>query len=171
MSQTTVAASRESAVNTLQPRSWRRSYETPLQTIALLCALTFHLPAFAQSFSVDWFKIAGGGGTSTNAQYAVSGTIGQHDAGQIITNGQFSVTGGFWVLPQAVQVQGAPVLTIAPAAPGTATISWTPNTPGFVLQETWSLTPANWTNSARGSTNPNTIVTSSAAKFFRLRKP
>ncbi|PWU15813.1 MAG: hypothetical protein C5B50_14630 [Verrucomicrobia bacterium] len=121
-------------------------------------------------YSIDWFKIAGGGGNSTNAQYALSGTIGQHDAGPTMTNGQFSVTGGFWVLPQAVQVEGSPLLTIAPAAPGSATISWTPNTPGFVLQETWSLTPANWTNSLSGSANPVTFPTL-AARFYRLRKP
>ena len=28
-------------------------------------------------YSIDWFKIAGGGGASTGGVYAVSGTIGQ----------------------------------------------------------------------------------------------
>jgi len=65
------------------------------------------LPAAAQ-YSIDWFKVAGGGGTSTNTQFTLNGTIGQHDAGTPITNGQFSVTGGFWVLPTAVQTVGAP---------------------------------------------------------------
>ncbi|PWU22037.1 MAG: hypothetical protein C5B50_00325 [Verrucomicrobia bacterium] len=138
--------------------------------LLVLGAWCLALRADAQ-YSIDWFKFAGGGGTSTNAQFALSGTIGQHDAGQTMTNGQFSVTGGFWALPQAVQVEGAPLLTIAPAAPGSATISWTPNTPGFVLQETWSLTPANWTNSLSGSTNPVSFSTAAAAKYFRLRKP
>ena len=36
---------------------------------------------FAQSYSIDWYKVAGGGGTSTGAMYQVSGTIGQSDAG------------------------------------------------------------------------------------------
>ena len=44
-------------------------------------------PAFAQSYSIDWYKIAGGGGTSSNGQYIVSGTIGQHDAGGPMTGG------------------------------------------------------------------------------------
>ena len=35
----------------------------------------------AQSFGIDWYKIAGGGGTSSNSQYTASGTIGQPDAG------------------------------------------------------------------------------------------
>ena len=59
----------------------------------LLSTVTLH----AQNYSIDWFKIAGGGGTSTGGLYQVSGTIGQHDAGPVMTNGQFSVTGGFWL--------------------------------------------------------------------------
>jgi hypothetical protein len=37
---------------------------------------------------VDWHKIAGGGGTSTNSQYAESGTIGQPDASGAMSSGQ-----------------------------------------------------------------------------------
>jgi hypothetical protein len=125
----------------------------------------------AQSFSLDWFTIAGGGGTSTGGVYSVSGTIGQPDAGATMTNGQYSVTGGFWVLPTAVQVSGAPTLAIAPATPGQATLSWTPATPGFVLQETWALSPANWTNSPSGATNPVVVPAALPTKFYRLFKP
>jgi hypothetical protein len=32
--------------------------------------------ASAQSYSIDWFTIDGGGGTSTGGVYSVSGTIG-----------------------------------------------------------------------------------------------
>ena len=71
----------------------------------------------------DWHTIDGGGGTSTG--------------------GVDSVIGGFWTLPVAVQTTNAPVITIVPAGAGQATISWTPNTPGFVLQETLSLSPTN----------------------------
>ena len=77
--------------------------------------------------AIDWHTIDGG-------VYQVSGTLGQLDAGGPMTNGQYSVTGGFWALPTAIQVTGAPKLTIVPATPGNATISWTPNTAGFVLQ-------------------------------------
>ena len=34
----------------------------------------------AQNYSIGWWKVAGGGDTSTNGQYSLSGTIGQHDA-------------------------------------------------------------------------------------------
>jgi len=85
--------------------------------------------------------------------------------------GQYSVTGGFWALPTAVQVTGAPTLTIFTAAPGQATISWTPATPGFVLQESLSLSPANWTNAPSGATNPVTVPAGLPVKFYRLSKP
>jgi hypothetical protein len=126
--------------------------------------------ALAQ-FSIDWFTVDGGGGTSTGGVYSVSGTIGQPDAGVPMTNGQYSVTGGFWALPTAIQVIGAPRLTIVPAGAGLAAISWTPNTPGFVLQETLSLSPTNWVNSASGATNPIIVPATLPTKFFRVFKP
>ena len=125
----------------------------------------------AQTYSIDWYKIAGGGGTSTGGVYSVSGTVGQQDAGGPMTNGQYSVTGGFWALPIPVQTTNAPTLAIIPAAPGWATISWTPPTPGFVLQETTSLAPSNWTNSPSGATNPITVPAVPPATFYRLNKP
>ncbi|HNQ73818.1 MAG TPA: hypothetical protein PKN95_09465 [Verrucomicrobiota bacterium] len=125
----------------------------------------------AQTYSIDWYTIDGGGGTSTGGVYSVSGTIGQPDAGGPMTNGQYSVTGGFWVLPTVIQTGGAPTLTIVPATPGNATISWTPNTPGWILQETWVLSPANWTNSPSGSTNPIVVPATTPTKFYRLFKP
>ena len=88
-----------------------------------------------------------------------------------MTNAQYSVTGGFWALPVAVQVIGAPTLTISPAAPGQARISWTPATPGFVLRETMSLSPTNWVNSASGATNPIVVPATLPTKFYRLFKP
>jgi hypothetical protein len=121
-------------------------------------------------YSIDWHTIDGGGGTSTNGQYSLSGTIGQPDAGGLITNGLYSVTGGFWAFPHAVQSPGAPTLTITPAALGLATVAWTPNSPGFVLQETLSLSPTNWVNSPSGATNPIVVPATLPTKFYRLNK-
>jgi hypothetical protein len=126
--------------------------------------------AMAQ-YSMDWHKVGGGGGTSTGGVYAVSGTVGQPDAGGPMTNGQYSVTGGFWALPIAVQTTNAPTLQIIPATPGWATVSWTPNTPGFVLQQTTSLSPTNWNNSPSGAINPITVPAVTPSKFYRLHKP
>ena len=138
--------------------------------LLLLGCLLLAFSARAQ-FLIDWFTIDGGGGTSTNGNFLLSGTVGQPDAGPVMTNGQFSVAGGFWALPTVIQTLGAPTLTIVPAAPGFATISWTPSTPGFVLQETLSLSLVNWTNSISGATNPITVSATIPSKFYRLTKP
>ena len=132
---------------------------------------SFCFSAFAQ-YSIDWHTIDGGGGTSTGGVYAVSGTIGQPDAGTTpMTNGQYSVTGGFWVLPVAVQTTNAPTLTIAKGTPGFANISWTPATgTNWVLQERLSLTVGAWTNSPSGSTNPIIVPATMPVKFYRLHK-
>jgi hypothetical protein len=141
-----------------------------LLVLTLLILLPAHITS-AQSYSIDWSTIDGGGGTSAGGVYSVSGTFGQPDAGPTMSGGNYSVDGGFWALPTAVQVTGAPLLTIAPVAPGQATISWTPNTPGYALQETWVLSPANWTNSLSGATNPITVPATLPTKFYRLFKP
>ena len=141
--------------------------------VAGVC-LAYGLAAHAQSgngFDLSWHKVAGGGGTSTGGVYPVSGTVGQHDAGGPLTNGVYSLTGGYWALPIAVQTTNAPTLAIIPAAPGWATISWTPPTPGFVLQETTSLSPTNWINSLSAATNPITVPAVPPSKFYRLNKP
>jgi len=135
----------------------------------LLGATLLVVPAalFAQ-LSIDRHTIDGGGGTSSGGLYSVVGTIGQPDAGGPMTNGQFSVTGGFWALPIVVQTADAPTLIIARAGPGLAMISWSPSSPGFVLQETLSLSPTNWINSPSGATNPITVPFSLRTKFYRL---
>ena len=157
-------ASRLSPLFSKSETGWK-----PVLLGLLLWLAPLALPA--QTYSIDWYKVAGGGGTSTGGVYAVSGTIGQHDAGGPLTNGVYSLTGGYWALPIAVQTTNAPTLAIIPAAPGWATISWTPPTPGFVLQETTSLSPSNWTNSPSGATNPITVHAVPPSKFYRLNKP
>jgi hypothetical protein len=103
--------------------------------------------------------------------YSVTGTIGQPDATTVtMTGGPFALDGGFWTV-FAVQTLGAPKLTIVPAGPGLATISWTPGTPGFVLQHSPSLSPTNWANSPSGATNPITVPATFSNSFFRLIKP
>src|ERR1039458_10774684 len=82
-----------------------------MKKLFLLLGLLIPGTGFAQSYSIDWYKIAGGGGTSTGGTYQVSGTLGQPDASGAMTSGSYSLTGGFWSL-YAVQTPGAPALTI-----------------------------------------------------------
>src|SRR5438874_9757434 len=70
----------------------------------------------AQTFTIDWFTIDGGGGTSTGGVYSVSGTIGQPDAGGPMSGGNYSLTGGFWSLLSVVQTPGLPLLSIVRTA-------------------------------------------------------
>ena len=46
-------------------------------------------------YTLDWYTIDGGGGTSTGGDYSISGTIGQPDAGEM-SGGDYAVSGGFW---------------------------------------------------------------------------
>lgn len=124
------------------------------------------LPAVAQ-YAINWYTIDGGGGTSSGGVYEVSGTIGQPDAGPVMTGGDFALTGGFWAL-HAIQTPGAPFLRIQPAGPGQATVSWAPDDPGWVLQESLTLEPPAWTNAPSGSTNPITVPATPPVKFYRL---
>src|ERR1035441_53996 len=89
-----------------------QSVKTFIRFLALTATASLSLTALAQSYSIDWYKIAGGGGTSTGATYQVTGTIGQPDAGGAMTGGGYSVTGGFWLLISVVQTAGLPNLVI-----------------------------------------------------------
>ena len=161
----------------MNTRGWKIEDGRWLRPLLLIVsAFSFQLSAFAQSYSLDWSTIDGGGGTSTGGpmlgnNYSVSGTIGQPDAGGPMTNGQYSGTGGFWALPEAVQTEGTPTLTIVPATSGHATISWLPATPGWVLQENLNLATTNWINSPSGATNPIVVPADLPVKFYRLQKP
>jgi len=128
------------------------------------------LAAHAQSYSISWHKIAGGGGTSTNGPYTLSGTIGQADASRQMTGGNFSITGGFWSYV-AVQTPGAPLLTITYSA-NQAVVSWPSSITGWTLQTNANLATTNWVNYS--GTVVNNTVTNSPAKgnlFFRLIQP
>ena len=133
--------------------------------------------ALAQSYTVDWYKIPGGGGTSTGGTYQVSGTIGQPDAGGTMTGGNYSVTGGFWSIISVVQMAGVPNLRIVPNGPNSVQILWPdPATNRFTLQQNSTLAaPAGWSPGAYAIANVNgtnivTITPPAGNLFFRLKQ-
>jgi hypothetical protein len=132
--------------------------------------LSVAISVSAQNYSIDWYTIDGGGGTSSGGPYTLTGTIGQPDAG-VHSGGSYTLVGGFWGA-FAIQQVGAPTLYIRPAGPGQVTISWEPNTPGFVLQENsdLGLAPGGWNPAPSGSANPVTVTTTTL-KIYRLQKP
>jgi hypothetical protein len=143
----------------------------------IIAGLPLALPTLhAQSYSTDWYKISGGGGTSPGATYQVSGTIGQPEAGGAMSGGQYSLTGGFWSLIAVVQTAGGPTLAITNSG-NSVTVSWPVGSGGFTLQQNNNLAnPAGWSpyggtvNTANGVSS--IILTSPmGTQFYRLSKP
>lgn len=137
------------------------------------CALA--APVQAQNYSIDWYKISGGGGTSTGGTYSVSGTIGQHDAGGPMTGGNYSLTGGFWALISVVQTPGAPTLYISHAG-NSVTVYWQAVS-GWTLRQNGTLTTpiASWSTSSgittSNGTNYLTIPSPAGNQYFQLANP
>jgi hypothetical protein len=134
--------------------------------------LTLGLGSAMAQQNIDWYKISGGGGTSTGGGYQVSGTIGQPDAGLAISGGNYSLTGGFWSLINVVQIAGAPTLYISHSG-SMLTVYWQ-NTGSWTLQQNADLATANWTTNTSWTTGNGTnslvINSPSGNSFFRLKQ-
>lgn len=144
------------------------------QLFLLILLLMVAAAGRAQQYSVDWSKISGGGGTSSNGQFAVSGTIGQADAGGAMNGGNYSVTGGFWSLIQVVQTPGAPELLISHSG-NTVTVYWQ-EVSGWNLQQNADLAVTNgWSASSSptltNGTNYLNLANPAGNLFFRLKNP
>jgi len=139
-----------------------------------ICILhsVFCLRVSGQTYSVDWFKVAGGGGTSTGGVYTVTGMFGQQDAGGPMQGGGYSVVGGYWSL-YAVQTSSAtgnaPVITsqpqgviIPPGNPASFTVAVS-GTPPLLYQ--WQKNGANLTDGGNISGSTNATLTLSTTTF------
>jgi hypothetical protein len=135
--------------------------------ILALAIIGFSAQIQGQQFAIDWYSVSGGGGDSSGGNYSLVGTIGQPDAGGL-SGGNYTLEGGFLpgiVVPSST---GAPTLVIQLSQNG-ASISWSPATSGFFLEETASLATQSWSAAPAG--NPVIVSPAGNAKFFRLRKP
>jgi hypothetical protein len=145
--------------------------------IHLFCLLfcAFSLRAWGQSYSIDWSTVDGGGGTSTGGVYAVSGTIGQPDAGAM-SGGSFTLQGGFWGVVAAVQTPGAPWLSIARTTTNTVAVTWPSPSTGWTLQQnTNSVVSQNWSNVTAtiqddGTTKTLILNPPAGSRFYRLKQ-
>jgi hypothetical protein len=143
--------------------------------VTLMAFLGAVLCAAAQGYSINWYKIAGGGGTSSGGTYQISGTVGQHDAGGPMTGGTYSLTGGFWALLAVVQTPGLPNLNIARNGTNSVIVFWA-DTGIYTLQNNNNLSTTNWTTyggtiTTTNGTNYATITPPSGRLFFRLMAP
>jgi hypothetical protein len=140
---------------------------------SFLAAAAFGLSAQAQ-YSIDWYSINGGGGTSSGGPYSVTGTIGQPDAG-IMSGGSYTLVGGFWGIISALPTPGAPRLTISLTPTNAVVISWPSPSTGFVLQQNSNLGTANWSATLQtptddGTTKSIVVKPPLGNLFFRLIK-
>ena len=151
-----------------------------LKTIGIVGTLAIvwgALNASAQSFSLEGYVIAGGGGTSIGGPFAVSGTIGQPDASTVSSGGNYAVQGGFWSRYSAVQTIGAPKLTITRVG-NSIEITWpVAGSSSYVLERTSSFgAPITWLNDnssviTTDGFNKVTIAIQPGHHFFRLSVP
>jgi len=159
----------------LKPENMKTQIKLAVLGIFILPA-SFCLQVQGQSYSIDWYKIAGGGGTSTGGTYQVSGTIGQPDASGAMTGGQYSLTGGYWAMINVVQMPGVPNLFIVPNGANSVKLLWSdPATNTFTLQQNANLATANWVTSGYTitngfGTNVCTITPPTGNLFFRLKQ-
>ena len=117
-----------------------------------------------QNLSIDWFTIAGGGGTSTGGDFSMTGTIGQRDA-STMTGGEYSLASGFWSIVSAIQTPSAPLLTIRLTQTNTVIVSWPSPSTGFSLQQNGNLQSSNWT------TSPELVIDTTTNKFVIIAPP
>jgi hypothetical protein len=135
----------------------------------------FALEARSQNFSIDWFTIDGGGGTSTGGVYTVTGTIGQPDAGRM-SGGNFTIEGGFWGILAAIQTPNAPKLRIVLTATNTVVVAWPTSATGFTLQQNSDLNTTSWSivgtsPTVVGSENQVVVSPPIGNRFYRLKSP
>ena len=70
-----------------------------LMLALLVAAILGASAALAQTgggYDLTWSTIDGGGGSSAGSGYQLTGTLGQPDAGAMLSGGAYSLSGGFW---------------------------------------------------------------------------
>jgi hypothetical protein len=142
----------------------------------LIAPLALLTVAGAADYTLNWWTVDGGGGTSTGGVFTVSGTIGQPDAGRM-SGGTFALEGGFWGVIAALQTPGAPTLFVTNQS-GVVKVYWLLPATDWVLERTnrltgvagpWPQVPFPYVTNAPYvsiSVSPPT-----GNQFYRLRKP
>jgi hypothetical protein len=87
----------------------------PVRLIVLLIGLfglfAAALPVLAQTgddYELEWWTVAGGGDTSEEGDYSLTGAIGQPGT-ETVTDGEFTLVGGFFATEAATGEEGGSV--------------------------------------------------------------
>jgi len=149
---------------------------TRLLFLSLVCPA---LAGAAESLSIDWYTVDGGGGSTSAGDFTLSGTVGQPDAGALIASGyDFAVFGGYWgqfgdVIPVPPE---RPVLSISFAGPNSLLLFWPASQAGYLVQkrladaQSWNdltTTPVVVGNEYQVALS---FTPADAPTYFRLRK-
>ena len=151
-----------------------------MKTITQSCLIAamlfiFGLAAQAQTYSINWDVIAGGGGNATGGVYSVNSTIGEHVAGGALTGSGFSLSSGFWAL-YSVATPGTPTLTIFLSDTNTVVVAWPASSTGWTLQQNTNLLSGTWlslSNTVNAVSGQNQIILAPPIgnRFYRLQNP
>jgi len=130
---------------------------------------------YAQSYSIDWDVIAGGGGVTSGGSYSSNSTIGEHVAGGSLAGGTYSLASGFWALYE-VAMPGVPLLTIQVLQTNAVVLAWPASSTNWTLQQTTDLVGGTWislTNGVSSVSGQNQIIlpAPSGSRFYRLKSP
>ena len=67
-----------------------------LSIILLILLLGVSVAHAGGGYDLSWWTSDGGGGLSSGPVYTLNGTIGQPEGGRNLTNGAYTLYGGFW---------------------------------------------------------------------------
>ena len=74
--------------------------------LALVLGLGLVAAAIQADYDLTWWTVDTGGGMVEGGGYKLNSTIGQHDAAQAVSGGDYSLTGGFWPAGEKVEDDG-----------------------------------------------------------------
>lgn len=164
--------------SSVHPHEFTGSSVRAAARISVLCSAWFLFctavmsARATDSFSIDWFTIDGGGALMSGGDFTLNGTTGQPDTGMAtLVSGEQFLKAGFWAFDFSDVGGITPTLQIQLGGLSEVTLSWYPDTPGFLLQQSLTLMPDSWTTLSTIPGNPAVLPVTTDRQFFRLIKP
>jgi len=112
---------------------------TRLLFLSLACPV---LAGAADSLSIDWYTVDGGGGSTSAGEFTISGTVGQPDAGMLMAYCcRLSLFGGYWSQFIDVNQPDGPRLCIRHTSTNTFLLSWPAYYADYLLQKRPAAVP------------------------------